>query len=251
MLIAQGDGHTPGPGDFDIPVATKKAQHAYNRAMGKLEAISERNPGIALRKRRGLTHACLGLTKVTKGEDRERHLRNAVRHSEDAHTAAVRYAETVPSDPTTAGVAVSKAKLDRARVRARQARIAEKPSNARHKGADPNSPTATAMRMEAFRMYEELAASYEVSCITAAEHDIHAEAMLGCGQVAQMLKAAEGVQGLERWNCEEPGQYFNRANQSIRAANGIHGTPREVAEDLQSTLSRLIKSWNLPAAEPM
>ena len=115
--------------------------------------------------------------------------------------------------------------------------------------ADPKAVTATAMRMEAFQKYQELAAAYEVGCSTAAEWNIHAQALLGCGQVVKSLQAAEGVQALHRWGCAEPAHYFNRATQSIQAGNHVPGSSDDQKQDLQQTLSLISKSWNLPTTE--
>jgi hypothetical protein len=206
-----------------------------------LNRVSEQDSHITLRKYRGLTHASLCLTRVTKAEEREEHLNNAEMYNIEACTAADRYFDNPETNPDAARIAKSQVTLDQASVGIRRARIATKKSSLKRQYSNSEPDSALILAIDAFQTYEDLAAEYEDTCRSGADYDIRAQAFLGCGEVVQMLQGAYSGPTVASLGYENPEYYFNRALHNATKGNRLSGIESEAKDGLRRSLSRIMR----------
>jgi hypothetical protein len=240
--MAQGNEciPTPSTSPLNISRANTKARRAFLEAVSALDSVSEQVNYMATPKYRGLTHASLCLTRVTKAEERDEHLDNAHMYNLEACAAADRYFKAIETVPTAARVVQSQVMLDKCSVRTHQARIAAIESTAKRQGAAAYLLRSVAIAEDAVRIYEELASDFENACGTGMDYDIRAQVLLGCGEVVQMLHMVYGAPVVAGLGYNEPQHYFLHAMRSATTGKKLPDTPSDVKGSLRRSLSRIM-----------
>lgn len=209
------------------------SRERYHKAIKTLNSLSEKDDSVAFRKFHYLTKAEIGLSQVEHPPTS--HLTKARVHNESAFVAAARTA--FPGDS-------SRAKLDKAHIKARTARYQESSGLA-------SKSIVRGMNHEAFEFYSKSAAEMKPNCKTMDDFDTLAQALLGCGRMSKKVRA-HGLNRLSgsfmghnmKSNIEPPETYLQEALRAVEEGLLVgrqQGESDEALDEL-SAIGTLVRS---------
>ena len=209
------------------------SRERFHKAIKTLTSVSEKSDEIAFRKFHYLTKAEIGLSQVEHPPSS--HLTKARVYSESAFAAAERTA--LPGDS-------SRAKLDKAHIKARTARCQESLGLA-------SKATVRGMNQEAFEFYSKAAAQMKPICKTLDDFDVLAQALLGCGRMSKKV-TAHGLRRLSgnfmahnmQSHVEPPEAYLQEALRTVEEGLLVGRQQGESDEALDevSAIGNLVRS---------